>query len=143
MQMTLEYWNSLANQFILICSLLSGFSIAIVANLIVSKENDLLTNRILKTATVAAGFFLVALFAMTKMSMMTTPGGYLKNVTEDDFLIPKSLGILAFVLGLFALTFLLSLSGWTKSKSTGKFTTVIGVITLLLILFCMIDISFS
>ncbi len=35
MEITIEYWNELAKQTILISSLLSGFSITVVANLIV------------------------------------------------------------------------------------------------------------
>jgi len=85
MEMTLEYWNSLADQTMLISALLGGFSIAIVANIIVSDKNNKLTNRLLKTATVSASCFLVSVFAMTKILMMTTEGGYLKNVTANDF----------------------------------------------------------
>lgn len=139
--MTLEYWNTLANQLILISSLLSGFSIAIVANLIVSERNNKLNNRLLKTATISAGCFLVSIFAMTKISMITTPGGYLKNITEDDFFIPRTIGMITFLIGLFALTTLISLSGWTKSKKIGIFTTTIGTITLLLALLTLVDIK--
>ena len=143
MQMTLEYWNSLANQMILISSLLSGFSITIVANLIISEKADKLTNRLLKTATISAGCFLVALFAMTKISMTTTPGGFLQNVTEDDFLLARIIGMFTFMIGLFALSFLIALSGWTKSKRMGIFTTVVGVISLLLILITLTDVGFN
>lgn len=139
--MTLEYWNTLANQLILISSLLSGFSIAIVANLIVSERNNKLNNRLLKTATISAGCFLVSIFAMTKISMVTTPGGYLKNITEDDFFIPRTIGMITFLIGLFALTTLISLSGWTKSKKIGIFTTTIGTITLLLALLTLVEIK--
>lgn len=139
--MTLEYWNTLANQLILISSLLSGFSIAIVANLIVSERNNKINNRLLKTATISAGCFLVSIFAMTKISMVTTPGGYLKNITEDDFFIPRTIGMITFLIGLFALTTLISLSGWTKSKKIGIFTTTIGTITLLLALLTLVDIK--
>ncbi len=38
--MSLEYWNELAHQLILISSLLSGFSIAVIANLLVYKSNS-------------------------------------------------------------------------------------------------------
>lgn len=139
--MTLEYWNTLANQLILISSLLSGFSIAIVANLIVSERNNKINNRLLKTATISAGCFLVSIFAMTKISMVTTPGGYLKNITEDDFFIPRTIGMITFLIGLFALTTLISLSGWTKSKKIGIFTTTIGTITLLLALLTLVDVK--
>ncbi|CAL2094278.1 conserved membrane protein of unknown function [Tenacibaculum sp. 190524A02b] len=132
--MTLEYWNELAKQTILISSLLSGFSITVVANLLVSDKNNKLFNRILKSATLSAGCFLITVFAMMQISMITTPGGYLKNVTENDFLVPRIIGVIAFFIGLFSLSTMISLSGWTKSKKVGIYTTVIGILTLLFIL---------
>jgi len=139
--MTLEYWNSLANQIILISSLLCGFSLTIVANLIISdKSNDKVLNRLLKTATIAEGCFLVTVFAMTRVLMATVPRGYLKNVTENDFLFPRIIGTISFIIGVFSLSFLISLSGWTKSKKVGIFTTLVGIVAILLILFTMIDI---
>jgi hypothetical protein len=139
--MTLEYWNSLANQIILISSLLCGFSLTIVANLIISdKSNDKVLNRLLKTATIASGCFLVTVFAMTRVLMATVPRGYLKKVTENDFLFPRMIGTISFIIGVFSLSFLISLSGWTKSKKVGIFTTLVGIVAILLILFTMIDI---
>ncbi|MGB1206365.1 MAG: hypothetical protein ACPG5B_11995 [Chitinophagales bacterium] len=142
MEITLEYWNELAKQTILISSLLSGFSITVVANLLVSDKNDKLTNRILKLATLSAACFLVTVFAMMQISMMTTPGGYLKNVVVSDFIVPRIIGILTFTIGLFSLTTMIALSGWTKSKEVGRFTTTIGILTLILTLVTMIRISF-
>lgn len=40
MEITLEYWNELGKQTLLITSLLSRFSITVVANLLVSDKND-------------------------------------------------------------------------------------------------------
>ncbi|MDE5422489.1 hypothetical protein L3073_09755 [Ancylomarina sp. DW003] len=134
MELSLEYWNSLANQFILISALLSGFSIAVLANLIVHEKNDKISNWILKVASISTGGFLVTLFAMTKILMMTTPGGYLENVVERDFLIPRLIGMLGFFLGLISISSIISLSGWTKSKKIGRFTTAIGCLTFLAIL---------
>ncbi|WP_420571822.1 hypothetical protein [Kordia sp.] len=141
MEITLEYWNELAKQTILISSLLSGFSIAIVANLLVSDRNDKLTNRILIFSTLASGCFLVTVFAMIQISMTTTPGGYLKNVTTNDFIIPRIIGLTTFMIGLFSLTTMIALSGWTKSKKIGRFTTIIGIITLLLIFMTMTKVN--
>lgn len=135
--MTLEYWNAIANQTLLTSSLLCGFSIAVLANLLVSDKNTKLFNRILKFATISAGCFLVTVFSMSQISMMTTPGGYLKNVVANDFLTPRIIGISTYVIGILSLSVMISLSGWTKSKKTGIFTTVIGVLTLLLIFMTM------
>ncbi|WP_298514781.1 hypothetical protein [uncultured Kordia sp.] len=135
--MTIEYFNELAKQTLLICSLLSGFSIAVVANLLVSDKNERLTNIILKAATLAAGCFLVSVFAMVNIIMTTTPGGFIKNVSIDDFQVSRTIGLLTFMIGLFALSTMIALSGWTKSKKVGRFTTIIGILTLILIFITM------
>lgn len=137
MEITLEYWNELGKQTLLITSLLSGFSITVVANLLVSDRNDKLTNRILKTATLSAGCFLVSVFAMVNIIMTTTPGGYIKEVSLDDFLVARTVGMATFMIGLFSICAMISLSGWTKSRKVGIFTTAIGIITLLLIFVTM------
>lgn len=139
MEITLEYWNTLANQVILISSLLSGFSMTLVASIIVSDKRDPLTNSILAAATLSVGCFLVSVFTMIQISMITTPGGELKNVVAKDFLTPRVIGMTTFMIGLFSLALMISLSGWTKSRKAGIFTTVVGVLTLLLIFVTMND----
>ncbi len=141
MEMTLEYWNALANQTLLISSLLSGFSITVVISILVTDNDAKVMNRILKLATISSGCFLVTVFAMTQISMITTPGGYIKNITTDDFLVPRVIGIFTFMIGLFSISGILALSGWVKSRKTGIFTTIVGILTLLLIFITMIRIS--
>lgn len=101
MEITLEYWNELAKQTLLLSSLLSGFSITIVANLLVSDKSDKTTNRILKIATLSAGCFLVSVFSMIHIVMTTTPGGLIEKVTIDDFQITRLFGISTLMVGLF------------------------------------------
>lgn len=133
-EMSFEYWNKLADQVILISSLLSGFSIAVVANFLVAdSNNNRLKRTIMKTAVLAAGFFLVSLFAMTKILMMTTNGFPLK-VTNGDLKFPSIIGGVALVFGIMSLITMISLSGWTKSKKLGRFTVGVGVLTFILIL---------
>ena len=136
-EMPLEYWNKLAHQIIFISSLLSGFSIIVIANLLIYETSNRITIYILKTATVAAGCFLATLFATTKVLMMTTPGNPM-NLAESDFILPRIIGNVTFHLGLISLAILISLTGWTKSKSTGIFTTAIGLVTFLIILLLII-----
>lgn len=143
MEITLEYWNELGKQTLLVSSLLSGFSIAIVSNLLVSNKEDKLTKSILKTATLSSGCFLVTVFSMVHIIMTTTPGGYIKNVSIENFQTARVIGVTAFMIGLFALSGMIALSGWTKSKRTGIFTTVIGILTLVLIFMTMTGFSSS
>tara|TARA_R100001369_G_scaffold89931_1_gene128167 strand:+ start:507 stop:923 length:417 start_codon:yes stop_codon:yes gene_type:complete len=131
-EMSFEYWNKLADQIIVISSLLGGFSIAVIANLLVSNANTRLAKNIMKSAVLAASFFLVSVFAMTKVLMMTT-NGFPLEVTEGDFKISSLVGGIAIILGIMSLITLIALSGWTKSKQMGKFTTVVGILTFILI----------
>lgn len=101
-EITFEYWNKLAGQTILISSLLGGFSIAIIANLLVAELNTRLGNSIMVCSTLSASFFLITVFAMTKLLLMTTQGYPLK-VVADDLLIPRILGSLFFYLGIISL----------------------------------------
>lgn len=75
---TFEYWNKLAEQLITISSLLGGFTIAVIANLLVAEVNTRLSRNIMIASTLAAGFFLITVFAMTKVLMLTTDGYHVK-----------------------------------------------------------------
>jgi len=138
-EIPLEYWNKLASQFIMISSLLSGFSIAVTANLLVNEANNRITNYILKATTIASGCFLVTVFAMTKMLMITTQG-YPYNIAESDLNLPKTFGIVTLLIGIISLSIVIALSGWTKSKRIGIFTTIVGILTFLMILMTLIEI---
>ena len=101
--------------------------------MLVFKSDNKITNNIFKATAIAAGSFLITVFAMTRIIMLTTDG-YPFIVNQSDLTQPKLTGFFAFILGLFSLTIVLALSGWTKSKKLGIFTTIIGVITLVMIL---------
>ena len=127
-----EYLNKIADQIIVISSLLGGFSIAVMANMIIDNSKSRLSNAILKVTAVAASSFLITLFAMTKIVLMTTEG-YPLDVDNSDLNTPRIMGISAFIIGLITLSALIALSGWVKSKKVGIFTTVIGIITFIMI----------
>jgi hypothetical protein len=131
-EMSFEYWNKLADQIIVISSLLGGFSIAVVANLLVSDASSRLSKNIMKAAVLAASFFLISIFAMTKVLMMTTDGFPLK-ATEEGIKISSLVGGMTLILGIMSLITLIALSGWTKSKQMGIFTTVVGIFSFILI----------
>ena len=131
-----EYWNKLANQVITISSLLGGFSIAIIANILVSQNDSRLVKIIMLVSTLAGSFFLVTIFAMTKLLLMTTDG-YPFQVAERDLALPRLLGTISFFLGVFSLITMISLAGWTKSKMMGRISTGLGILTFILILLMM------
>ncbi|WP_026836978.1 hypothetical protein [Gillisia sp. JM1] len=132
-EITFEYWNKLADQIIMISSLLGGFTIAVIANLLVSEVNTRLFKNIMIVSTLTASFFLISVFAWTNILMMTTIG-YPSKVIESDLLLPRIVGAISFFLGIISLITIISLAGWTKSKKMGKYTTAVGIFTLILIL---------
>ena len=132
-EMTSEYLNELANHFILISALLAGFSIAFIANLIVSKTNTRIAKSLLIVATIAASCFLISVFGLTKLLQMTTEG-YPFEIEKNDFDLPRKISGATFIIGIIALSGLVALSGWTKSKTVGITTTIIGISTLIIVL---------
>jgi len=134
--MSFEYWNKLADQVIVISSLLGGFSIAVIANFMVSETNTRLSRNIMKASVLAASFFLISVFSMTKILMMTTKGFPIK-MTEGDLMFPSIIGGTSFLLGTISLITMISFAGWTKSKKMGRFTVVVGAITLMLVLYML------
>ena len=132
-ELPFEYWNKLSNQFILTSVFLGGFSIAVTANLLISKSNTRLYNAILRAATISSGGFLTAVFAMTDIIMKTTEG-YPVEVSQSAINTPRIIGVLGYLVGVLSLLTIIGLSGWTKSKGTGIFTTVVSAITLILFL---------
>ena len=132
-ELPLEYLNKLANQTVVISSLLGGFSITAVANFLVSDLTGRLAVSIMKAAIIASSAFIIAIFAFTNILMMTTPG-YPLEVTSSDLKTVRIIGVIALFVGVSSLIVMLALAGWTKSTRMGWFTTIIGMITFLLVM---------
>jgi hypothetical protein len=133
MEIPLDYLNKVANQTFFVSALLGGFSLSTIIMLIDNPTADRLRNNMLRLATVAASSFLVSIFSMTKILMMTTEG-FPIAVEYSDLATPRIIGLITFLLGILSMMGLISLSGWTKSKSLGIYTTIIGIISTILIL---------
>lgn len=129
---SLEYWNELSSQFLLINSLLAGFSIAIVTTLLVHDYNNRYLKMIFYVSVLAVFSFVISIFANTTIKMMTTQG-YPLELKESKFFFARVTTAASFVIGILSIISIISISGWVKSKRTGWFTTVLGIISLLLI----------
>ena len=136
MEVTFEYWNKLATQIIFISSLLGGFSILVIANLLISDLKTRLSKYIMVFATLAASLFLVSIFAWTSVMMMTTVG-YPNKVVSSDLTFHRMIGVITFLFGTVSLIAMISSVGWIKSKKMGIVTTVIGSLSLILIVLTM------
>ena len=131
-----EYLNKIANQLLLISSLLGGFSITVLANLLVTKSDAKIIKNIMIVTTIAASSLLVSIFSLTNIVMITTEGYPLK-IEDSNLNFSKIFAVGSFLIGIIALSILIALSGWTRSKRIGMFTTIIGALTLILMFLSM------
>jgi len=131
-ELSLEYWNKLATQLIFISALLGGFTLTVMTSLLYFKTKKGVSKALFKSTIVAASSFLVTIYAMTKIMMITTKG-YPLEINNSDILFPKLIGSITFLLGTLFLFVIVSLAGWEKSKKLGVFATIIGILALALI----------
>lgn len=132
-EISFEYMNKLASQMQFISALLCGFSLTVLVLLFDKEASDKITENIFRLSLFSTGAFLVSIFAMTNIFLMTTEGFPLK-VGSKDLVFPNILGGLSFFLGIVAIALIIALLGWTKSKPLGIFSMAIGIITLILII---------
>lgn len=136
-ELSFDYWNKLAGQLIVISSLLGGFSLSVIIPLIESKFENSVIPYIFRAVIIATASFLISIFAMTKILMLTTPGFPIK-VTNEDFLLPRIMGFTSFMIGILSIIAILFLSGWNKSGSLKRFSIIVAILTLVLILWMLI-----
>ncbi len=101
-EISIEYLHKTAEQINMISSLLAGFSIAIVANILISESKDRLIKNILLFATTSASLFLITLFSMTSIIIRTTEG-YPIKVSGDDLMFLRLVGFVSFLIGIISL----------------------------------------
>lgn len=138
MELPLEYWNRLAGQQIFISAFLGGFSLTIIASLLVRDISGRYKKRIFKAAIISAASFLICLFASNNMLMMTTPG-FPVEVSDNELMLPRLIGGMSFFVGIVSLIVIISLAGWTQSKGMGRFTTIVGILTLILMVSMLVS----
>ena len=133
MELPLSYLKEIASQLVFISVFLGGFSASLLGTLIISKTDNKIIKTLIVGTSLSAVSFIVAVFAMTKIVMLATPG-YPFEVNEADTVFPRTVGVIAFFIGIFSLIFVVAASGWLHSKRLGYFTTMLGVIAFILIL---------
>lgn len=131
-ELSLEYWNQLSSQLIFISALLGGFTLTVLATLLNFKTTERISNALFKTTIIAAVSFLITIYAMTKIMMMTTKG-YPLEFSGSEIIFSRSIGSITFLLGTLCLFLIVALAGWAKSKKIGMFATIVGIIGLILI----------
>jgi hypothetical protein len=136
-ELSFDYWNKLAGQLIVISSLLGGFSLSVIIPLIESKFENSTTPYIFRAILISTACFLISIFAMTKILMITTPG-FPRKVTGEDFFLPRIVGATSFIIGILSIIAVLFLSGWNKSGSLKQFSIILATLTLVLILWMLI-----
>ncbi|MEM1214291.1 MAG: hypothetical protein AAGJ82_01305 [Bacteroidota bacterium] len=132
-EMDPAYLRELAKQTLFVCGILEGFSISAVVTLLGYERHDRVMAIIFCAAILSTAAFLLAIFGMTGVIMLTTEGYPLPN-PEADLRATRNIASVGLLLGILSITTLLSASGWVKSKRLGWFTTVVGVLLLIAIM---------
>lgn len=137
MEISSAYWHELTKQTIFISALLGGFSLNVVVALLRRKRNDRIYNNIFRSGIIATASFLISIFSMTNIYMLTAESSPLKyNPSKINLL--SLIGTSTLFLGIIALLIIISLSGWTKSKGMGIFTSIIGILSFFFIMFTLV-----
>ena len=131
-ELPLNYIKELAEQIIFISAFLGGFSAAILGTLIVSDKKSKTLKILILGSSFSAVSFIIAVFAMTKLVMISIPGAPYPLSAESTNL-PRLTGSISFFFGIIALLFVVGTSGWLQSKRLGIATSIISLIGLLLI----------
>jgi hypothetical protein len=135
-EIPLSYLKEIAKQLIFISAFLGGFSAAILGTLIVSTKSSKTLKYLILGTSLSALSFIVSVFAMTKIVMIALPDSPF-NGNYEATIVPRTIGSIAFFLGIIALIFTISISGWTHSKKLGIATTTLGIIGLVLVFMAM------
>ena len=136
-ELSFEYMNKLASQTQFIGALLCGFSLTVLVLLFEKQDSNKIHINIFRFSIISTSAFLVSIFAMSNIVMVTTEGFPFK-VENSDLVLPRVLGIISFLIGMTSITIIISLFGWTKSKKLGLFSTTVGILTLILMVLMLI-----
>ena len=132
-ELPFEYWNKLASQLIVISSLLGGFSLSIIVPMMENRTESRAMSYLFKATTIATASFLVSIFAMTKILMMTTEG-YPGQVFDHSLSFPRIIGVLTFFAGILSIISIIAISGYVKGGKFRRFTLISGITAMVLIL---------
>jgi len=124
--------NELASQTIFISALLGGFCLTVLVLLLDNESTSKIMTSIFVVSIIAIGAFLISIFSMTNI-LLTTTEGYPMPINKADLTNARITGSICFFIGILSVLIITSLSGWTKSKKLGVFSTIVGVISLVLI----------
>ena len=122
-----EYFKIVAEQLVLISVFLGGISATILGTLIIHENESKIFKFMILGLSLAAVSFIVAVLGMTNIQMHLAPDSPFQNKNESLFY-PKLVGMISFLIGIYSLITVISLSGWLKSKRIGIFTTTIGIV---------------
>lgn len=132
-ELPLSYLKDLAEQMVFISAFLGGFAASILGTLIFANSDQRILKVMIAGAALSAISFIVTVFAMTNIIITSHPDYPLK-IDPSDVNFGRLAGSICFFLGLLALIFVVACSGWVYSKRLGVFTTIIGILGVILVL---------
>ena len=117
-----EYLNEIARQIGGLSAFLGGFAAAFLGTLLAFDAPRRVAGWAIASAALAALAFVVAVVACTALVMVLHPQAP-ANVAGHGVGMARTLSVLGFLLGAFALLLSIGLSGWLRSRRTGLVTS--------------------
>ena len=126
------YLAEIARQLASVSALLGGFSATFLATLLFARVEHRLASWTIGGSALSACLFIVSVLALTMLMIGLNPSAPPGMVPEASVLRARVVGLLSFLIGMYALLATLGLSGWLRSRRMGWVTTGIATTAALL-----------
>lgn len=131
-QLPAEYLAEIARQIAFVSAFLGGFAATFLATLLFARAEHRMAGWAVAWSALSACSFIVAVLALTMLTIGLDPSMPQNVVTESATLRARLIGFLSFLVGMYALLASLGLSGWLRSRRLGRVTTGIAIVAALL-----------
>jgi hypothetical protein len=131
-QLPADYLLDIARQVAFVSAFLGGFSATFLGTLLYSGSDSRLANWAISSTALSACAFIVAVLALTMLTVGLNPSAPAGVIQEGALRRAQLIGLLSFLLGMYALLFSIGASGWLRSRKLGWTTTCIAVAAALL-----------
>lgn len=131
-QLPADYLAEIARQIAFVSAFLGGFSATFLGTLLFSRSSSPLAGWAISASAMSACAFIVAVLALTMLVVGLNPSTPAGVISGTAIAHARLIGLLSFLVGMYALLVSIGMSGWLRSRKLGWITTSIAVLAGLL-----------
>ena len=137
-QIPANYLLEIARQVAFVSAFLGGFAATFLGTLLFAGSGSKLVNWVISSAALSACAFIVAVLALTMLTVALHPNAPIGVVSNLALRRAQTIGFLSFLLGMYTLLFSIGASGWLRSRTLGWSTAAIAFIAGLIVTWCVV-----